>query len=1077
MLINNCKPEGKLYLVIFGLLLLLVSPIHAQYNDLLFESFNKSNGLSSNNVNCIIEDAEGFIWIGTDNGLNRFDGYNYTWYFNSPEDTNSLIHNHVLSLFLASDSTLWVGTQYGICRFQNEYNSFVQIHKGYFHGFTRGFYEDQNVVHTVIDRGEIFSIENDRLILKYNANIYANCYLRGSDNIHWFGEENGFCKYDTQKDTVIHFRLTDSEYDGKSAVFAIEEYNDKLWIGTRGYGVFIFDINTNRIIHHDESLDFIKSIENDNHGCIFIGNTKELKIYNQDYKCIGSYQPFKKDNQQEIDNSVDAIYKDNQGNLWLGVKFRGIQMAYPRKGFHSLQEAVVSKTTQEGTVTSVLAINDHEIWLGSYNNGIIKVNLQTGKSDFMPCIDDDAAGLQCGSVYELYRDKANDIWIGSYFGGLQKYIPQTNSVVHYSYKYIDNNSNDWNDIRSICEDHDGNYWIAPHGNGLIKWNKKTGEVVKSRDDTEDSLRLINNWVFHVLCDSRNYVWCGTSYGLSVTRDNGKTLEVYLQLSNDSTELLSNEVFTVFEDSKNQIWIGTRKGLCKYREGTNDFIQYTMKDGLIDNFICAIQEDKRGQLWISTKGGLSCFNPHSQSFKNYDISDDIPSNEFMENASAITPSGYLVFGSVNGGVWFHPDSITENKLPPQVRLTDFKVYNQSVPINPNDSKAILNKHIQYCDRLTIDHNQKMITFSFVALNFIHHEQNKYAYKLENFDNEWIYTDGKQEATYTSLPPGKYIFRVIAANNDGYWNNDGVSIPVTVLPPVWQTWWFRIVGALLIISLVFFIYYLRIKRVQNTNRTLEKLVDERTRELQSMNMKLKELNVTKDKFFSIISHDLLNPLNIINGFSDLYLKSYPEISEEKKLKYIDSIHSTALKTLSLLDGLLTWSRSQSGVLQFNPEKYDLHDIIRDNLKFFAQLSDNKNIKLQSVLNDKPDYVVADENMVKTILRNMLSNAIKFTPEGGNVTVRCGPYSNPGFILIEVSDSGVGIEPQVIESLGRIDSNVTTRGTDGETGTGLGLILCQEFVQKNGGTMWIESEVGKGSSFFFTLPVSNGNLNQQD
>ncbi len=1068
-LIRNNRFIGILFTLIMGLILLISIPLHGQYKNMQFESFNETNGLSNNNVNCILKDAEGFIWVGTDNGLNRFDGYNFTSYVNNSDDSTSLIHNHVLTLFLASDSTLWVGTQYGMCRFQKEYNNFVQIHERYIDGFTRGFFEDQNgQVYAVLDRGEIFSLKDNRLTSKHNANIYAHCYLKGNDDIHWFGVEDGICKYYASKDSLVNFSLRRYNSGEKVAVFALQEYNNKLWIGTRGFGVFLFDLSSNQITHLDESLDFIKTIEKDNHGLIFIGNTIGLKVYNQDYKMLGSYKPFKKYNQQEIDNSVEAIYSDKQGNLWLGVKFRGIQMAYPQKGFHSLKEALVAKVSQEVTVASVLADDDQNIWLGSFNNGILKLNLRSGKSEYIPCAEGGSSGLQCGTVFELFRDKNLNIWIGSYFGGLQKLIPETKQVIHYSLNHIDKNEQSLKDIRSICEDYEGNYWIAPQGNGLIKWNMNTGEYEQFLNNYNDSSSLCSNWVFHVICDSMGYIWCATSSGLSVTRNNGKTFENYYHKSNNSSKLLSNEVFTVFEDSNNQIWVGTRKGISKYRKESNDFIHYTSKDGLINDFICAIQEDHNGLLWISTMEGLSCFNPKTIEFKNYDMSDDFPSNEFMENSCAITPSGYLIFGGINGGIWFHPDSITENKFPPKVKLTDFKIFNQSVPIKPNDKNAVLNKDIQYTRNLTIDHKQKMISFDFVALSFVHPEQNKYAYKLENFDNDWINANDKREATYTSLPPGKYIFRVKAANNDGYWNNEGASVQITVLPSPWKTWWFRLIVIILFLSITFLIYYLRVQRMRAINLTLEDLVDQRTKELQTMNMKLQELNATKDKLFSIIGHDLMNPINTINGFSELYINSYQKLSDEKKWSYMSHIHTEVNKTIDLLDGLLNWARSKSGTLAFNPKKINLHNLIEVNITFNKQAADKKKIRIQSEIDEEYIIALGDENMINTVLRNLISNAIKFTPNKGSISIKCGPFSESGFVLLEVSDTGVGILSKDIDCLFRIDSNKTTKGTEGETGTGLGLILCKEFVEKNNGTIWIESEVEKGSSFFFTLPV---------
>ena len=390
------------------------------------------------------------------------------------------------------------------------------------------------------------------------------------------------------------------------------------------------------------------------------------------------------------------------------------------------------------------------------------------------------------------------------------------------------------------------------------------------------------------------------------------------------------------------------------------------------------------------------------------------------------------------------------------ITDFKIFNKT--IKPGDNNSILSDNITETKSLTLSHELSVLTFSFAAMDFSAPEKNQYAYKMENFDKDWIYPGNKGEATYTSLNPGEYVFRVKGSNNDGLWNENGTSIRLTVLPPWWEMWWFRLIMISLIIFILVSIYILRVKQLNKQKIKLEKLVAIKTSELY-------ELNASKDKFFSIIAHDLKTPFNTIIGFSEMQKEGIESSNLDGIKEYAGLINTSAVQTLSLLENLLEWANSQTGIILFNPVEINLSELFNEEFNILNDMASAKNIKLYSLLTDDLK-IIADKNMIKTILRNLISNAIKFTHKNGKVEVMAIIINDK--VEISVSDSGIGMTNETMAKLFRIDANLSTRGTENEKGTGLGLFLCKEFVEKHGGMIWAESESGKGSVFKFCLPL---------
>jgi signal transduction histidine kinase len=490
-------------------------------------------------------------------------------------------------------------------------------------------------------------------------------------------------------------------------------------------------------------------------------------------------------------------------------------------------------------------------------------------------------------------------------------------------------------------------------------------------------------------------------------------------------------------------------------------KYDNTNVLPNNRIHAITQDDNGDIWISSNSGISRLNPEIQSIRNYSKEDGLQGDQFFQQSFLKTRKGELYFGGYSGFNSFYPDSLKDNNFIPPVYITDFQIFNKPIDYNSPQFPT----HISEAKEIKLKWDQSVFSFSFVAINYSHPNKNKYAYIMEGFEKDWNYTDAmRRYVTYTNLDPGEYTFRVKASNNDEVWNEKGVSLKIIILPPWWDTLWFRITMIATVIFLFASILFSRVKQLKSQKLQLEKSVAIKTAELY-------ELNASKDKFFSIIAHDLKNPFNTIIGFSEMLKEAILSKESNDVYKYASIINVSSVQTFRLLENLLEWANSQRGKISFVPVDVNLKSVISEEFLLLGDLAGAKKIELKSYLYD--DLTIrADINMLRTVLRNLISNAIKFTHRNGRVLVNAIVYRN--ILEVSITDNGVGMSREIMAKIFRIDSNLSSRGTEDEKGTGLGLFLCREFVEKHGGKIWAESEEGKGSTFKFILPMTYSDNN---
>lgn len=641
----------------------------------------------------------------------------------------------------------------------------------------------------------------------------------------------------------------------------------------------------------------------------------------------------------------------------------------------------------------------------------------------------------------------------------------------------DPNSLSDDDVRDLVEDQEGNIWVATYREGLNKFNPETRRFFQYRYDPENENSLSSNSivVLHLAKDERygsDILWVGSDdHGLN--RLNTKTGKItrYQHDPKDRNSLSYDSIISLYEDASGFLWIGTGNGLNKFNPKLETFTRYQEKDGLPNNTINGILEDDQGNLWISTNKGLSWYDVKNDTFRNFDVSDGLQNNQFNPLGAYVkSQTGELLFGGINGFNMFYPDQIKINDHIPPVVLTDFQIFNQPVPIGDEDS--VLQKHINSTKYLNLSYNQSVFSFQFAALNYRSSKKNQYAFKMEGFEKQWNYVNSNRRfATYTNLDPGTYTFRVKASNNDGVWNEVGKSLKITIHPEWWRSHTLGVALFSFVVGSAFLIYRGRVKIMQRQKVELEKLVSERTEELVMAKEIAEKANLAKSDFISKMNHELRTPLNGILGFAQL-LQEDKDLSPDQ-LEGVDIIYQSGNHLLVLINEILDLSKIEANQLKLNPTSVNFPDFLKGVSGIVQIWTKKKNIKfIYAPLGKLPETIKVDVTRLKQILINLLGNSVKFT-NTGQITfkVEVTP-SNVNFLNIihfEIEDTGIGIPEGYMNTIFDPFVQVCDQPYQ-ETGTGLGLSICQQLVKLMNSKIYVESELGKGSKFWFELEITS-------
>ena len=1066
----------------------------------VFEQLTARDGLSNGTINAIFKDSHGFMWFCTDDGLNRFDGYSFKVY-KSELSYNSAVKNiQFFSIIEDSYHNIWIGTSDGlyvfdwvndrIVQFSNFLNidfsnsnlnlpincllfdSYHNLWVGSYMGITRVNITNSDIK-TIQKEDVLFFTDFSEDSLKLGSNR-VNSIIEDQQKQIWISSTSGqldHYSYENNVVTQVKIDVPDIEkYLNLAKTIEIDR-NNNIWIATRGMGlihwnrgkqtfqVFKYIMVNNRKV----DISFIKAIRMDMQDRLWIGTDGNgLVQYDYNKNKAKHFKNSTDDKSKLSSNAIYSIFEDSSGIIWVGNYFMGVNKFNPHKtSFGAVYSSPNSKNgLSHNLVTGFCEDKNKRIWICTDGGGLNLFDPDVFEFKHYTHEPNNSNSISTNTTITLFCDHENSIWVGTFNGGLNQFNQKTNVFKHYWHNLDDSTSISSNHTWSIVQDKMNNIWVGTVDAGLNLMKAGTSSFIRyqnSNSYTPNAIR--SNSITQLFIDSNNNLWIGTEYGLDMVELNRVDFNLHKPklifkhyLPNDSVNSISfDRISCINEDKLGNLWIGTRGGgLNKYDVNKHAFTSYSMKDGLPHNIVNGILFDAENNPWVSTNNGLSNFDIKNQKFKNYDLSDGLQSNEFIKTSYLKTSDGMMLFGGINGFNAFYPENIASVKKKLKPLITNFILFNQSVNVGSEiNDRVLLPNAIYDLNEITLFHKENSFAFEFSALEFSNAEKIYYSYKLEGFDRDWQITNSKLRiAKYTNLSPGEYTFSVKATMDVEYWTDQETSITVVVNPPWWQTLWFKIVAFFMALIIWFLFFSIRVITLQKQKKILKLKVDEKTAQLEAANVQLSESNIMKDKFLSIVAHDLLNPFNTILGFSELLLNNYSKWEEKTRIETIKTINESSNNLFELLENLLQWSRSERGLLEYFPEKIDLSQCILKSISLQIATAKTKEITIVTDFCNELCIVKSDKQLLNAVIRNLLSNAIKFTPVGGNITLTT--ETKDGNVIVSIIDTGVGISKDKLNNLFRIDMQHSTSGTNDQKGTGLGLLLVKEFVTKQLGNL---------------------------
>ncbi len=1121
-------------LVIYSLIVIILCSNGIQSQTIRFNQLTTEDGLSNNNVFEIMQDRLGFLWFATDDGLNRFDGYDFKIFRHDPLNKNSISGNSVWSIKEDHKGNIWTGTKSGWLNCYNPVeekfrewriesditgeNTITFIYEDFDYKLWIGTYrsglyrfnpETEKTDHWLNDPSDTSSLSNNyisSILQDKNGNIWISTY-HGLNRIdpslslkifkHYYnipGNPNSI------SDNIIWY-LTPSESD-----------SNLFWIGTAN-GLTSYKTDSEKFsqikITNPENIQFGTSA-----GSVIEDNYEKEKILWIDSyaglvrldRSNGSYERFIADNNNPnslVSNQINRMIKDRSGVLWIATN-NGISSFSPyRSKFNTTLSGeykfVNLDLINKKNIKAITKTTDSRAWFGTEDG------LYYAKNQDRKIIIKQFNHSEKLNIWALTPGNKDDLWIGTYGSGLYKIELKTNRFSHYRYNEKKFATPSVNFVKSICCDDKNNIWIGYWGFGLGCINSSTGEYKHWLNNPDDSNSLSLNDVWVIYQDNKGRMWIGTNggglnlaypqAGLLDEKDSGHFYR-WLYEENDPGSLSSNTIYSICELSKKDnalkfshtvLWIGTNKGLNKFiikdSDSAIDFpesavyiTRYTTLNGLPDNAIKCLTEDEQGNLWIGTNSGISIYNPDKNKFTNFNNADGITGGSFNSSSVYKYGNGLIFMGSTSGLNWFSPNEIKLSSFIPPVLITDFQIFNKSVKVDKN---SILNTSVFNKNEIILSFKHNTFSFKFAALDYSNPASIQYSYKMEGFDKEWVQSGSRRFATYTNLYPGEYIFKVKSTNSDRVWNKNISELKVIILPPWWRTIW-----AMGFYVLIFLLGIWGIIKFQTYKTRLQN--DFKIKELEASH--LREIENIKSRFFANLSHEFRTPLTLILGPAEQITR----MSDNTKVKEEASlIYRSAKKLNRLANQLLDLSKIEAGKMKLLAKRHDLNRVIEQIISSFQSFAEKKHIRLNFIPGEQKIFIYLDKDKFDKILGNLFSNAIKFTPERGLVNVKTKINFTSGKIIadtdpmnmekkkndchveISVSDTGIGIPKEQLDKIFDRFYQVDNRLSKEYEGTGIGLSLTKELVELHKGKIFVESVEGKGSEFKIVLPFGKDHL----
>ncbi len=1024
----------------------LLSPLRVSaQQQIYFDHFNVEKGLSQNSVLTIIQDKEGFMWFGTQYGLNRYDGYRFKIYRNTGLK-NAISANEINYLFNDHEQNLWVATSNGLNKYNPEKDAFEKIvinssKKWSGSHVITCIYEDRK---SNLWIGSINGLTKMVKNPPYKSELFLKSGLNGlaSNEIKAISEDDsGKIWVGTTKGlTVIdqingHYAFKTYQADGKPGSLAdnyittiVTDKQHRMWVGTQSGGFSTFNKKTNAFVNYNNGKngavnDNIRKMIFDNKGNLWIGSLEGLMIMNPSTGKISSIKHDTENRKSLSQNSVYSLFMDKANAIWVGTYFGGVNVTYPTTTvFNNFQNGHINPAFSDNVVSSVLEENGGKnLWIGTEGGGLNFYEKSSNKNTLYKNIQNNSSSLGSNLIKVLLKDKDENLWIGTHGGGLNYLARGSNVFKRFLYNAEDQIATS-REIPALAEDEEGIIWVGTQ-NGLYKSNELKNIFTRYNVKTASGI-IEKPSIKCLLNDAEDNLWMGTTSELYMKpKGQDRFAPVLQRIKNIRPKI--KYINTIAQDSKKQIWIGSYYGgLYCYRPQNNTIEIFTEENGLPSNNIQAILEDDGHNLWISTSNGLSVYNPGTRHFKNYNTSDGLLNNVFNKNARLKSVNGALYFGGYNGLTSFYPNNIQSNNVASPVVFTDLKLFNKSISVD--DESGLLKADINFTNKLVLAYDQNTLTIEFALLNFIKSGKNHFAYKLDGYDKNWN-TVSVPAATYTNLPSGSYIFLVKGINNDGVYSVNIRRIEIVVNPPFYGTWWaylfyFCVAAAILVII----IRYLLIRAIFK---------------------KEKEINEHKLEFFTNISHEIRTPLTLIVGPLEDLIET--EKDNPQLYRSLQPIKNNADRLMNLVTELLDFRKAESGKMPLHVGSGNIVKFCREIFMAFQNMAISKQIEYNFEADKEEIQLYFDKVQLEKVFFNLLSNAFKFTPKEGKINFKIEESDH--LVTIKICDNGPGIPLAEQENLFKRFYQAKSAST---IGTGLGLSFSKSILDLHHGNITFEN-----------------------
>ncbi|WP_455584739.1 hybrid sensor histidine kinase/response regulator transcription factor [Bacteroides sp.] len=1036
------------------LILIYCSSCFASQENYYFNHLDIQKGLSQSTIFCIHQDNKGFMWFGTKNGLNKFDGYSFKIYERNNQE--HAIGNSTINCIEETPSgDLWIGTDKGIYIF-NPYNET-------FSSFDERTPNNSIIASNVrlIKRNElneiwiltgtglfIYNMPKNELIslneklFPFSSNPPSSICI-DNDNVTWISIPYcGILKYENQQLSSFYTNTKDN-------IVTIENYqNSTLLAGTSSSGVIELNKinNESTFIKLSDSgieplIHTICPIKNQN---IWIGTESGVYIYDQKNIVNLSHKP--SDQYSLSDNAIYSIYQDKNEGIWIGSYFGGIDYLPKQVAFFEKYYPIANNNSISGNrVREFIQDGSGNLWIATEDAGL---NYFDTKNKTFTHYSTDTRPLSLSYYNVQCLNLHNDqLWIGFYHKGIDVLDLKSKKIKHYE-KTNQENSLDNNDIFSIYTDRTGQTWIGT-STGVLLYNKEKDNFINCKD-------IGTFFISDIYEDANGYLWFAT-YNIGVIRLNPRTKEIK-KFSNDpkdSTSICYDKITTIFQDYKKQLWFGSEDGgFCLYNEKTETFKCITTKDGLPSNVIHKILEDSNHTLWISTNNGLAHYNPETGEIQNYNTTNGLLSKQFNYNSGIRAEDGTLYFGSINGMTAFNPEDFKENSNQPTVVLTRFQIFNKDVDIRQEGSA--LKKAIAYTDTILLDYRQSSFNFEFSTLNYATIETNKYAYKLEGVDRDWIYSDNNTNASYSNIKPGKYLFRIKASNSDGKWDNKETCIHIIITPPWWQTPYAHFAYVLILGSIIYSAIHFNIRRIKRRNRKRQRLQERKKQE---------EIYTAKIDFFTDIAHEIRTPLTLIKAPLDYILCS--DVDKQELTDNLQIMKRNTDRLLALINQLLDFRKTESKIFSLKFENTNINELIYNTYIRFKPAMEQKRLDVKLDFPEEPVIASIDKEAITKVCSNLLTNAIKYAATYIHINIT--PNAEHNYFEIRVDNDGETIPAKFREKIFEAFFQVSDADKSTKSGSGIGLALANSLVQLHKGRIFVDNNLTEYTSFVVQIPIN--------